>query len=139
MRLFPIAPLDQPLNFGHLGLSGQRDVIVADGPRLTEQRGAQSVEGIIRPRTSDHGTESTDRQHSGGERRNQCQAATRTAFLLRRRGESVTQRVGGLLLSDQSSRRGCADLIAPVFEQREQVGFAAVGRAQPTLIGQCVE
>ena len=64
----PVALLDELLDLLHLGLGGQRDLVVAGHLLLAEQRDPQPVQRIARPRAVDDSAEPAEAQHCGGNR-----------------------------------------------------------------------
>ena len=68
LRGVPVALVDELLDLLHLGLGGQRDLVVAGDLLLAEQRDAQPVQRIAGTRAVDDGAETAKAQQRGGDR-----------------------------------------------------------------------
>lgn len=138
LGLRPVTVVDQGLDLSHLLLRSQRHAVVTHGLRFPQQCCAQSVQRIARTGATDHRTEPADAQHGGGERRHDRQTAV-PATLGRLRVHAVAQRGRGLAFGDQVGGRGPTDLIAPIRQQGEQLGFVGIRGLDAALGGDRIQ
>jgi hypothetical protein len=139
LRLIPIALLDQALHLGHLGLGRERNPIVTDRLRFTEQGGAHPVQRVARSGAGDDGSETAEAEHRGRHRTHDGQMPTGACVGRLLLQEPAVNGFGCLTLADQSTRRWPTHTVAPTLEQRQHLRFAAVTRRHPVLACQRVE
>ncbi len=134
LGLVPLTLGDHLLDLRQVGLGRQHDLIVID-PRFVEHHRVQAVQRVSGAGIGHHGTKSAQQQQRRSHRSDRRQAATSTAAL-RNPGD---QRLDGVVLRNQCTRRWPPQVVAPVPQQGGQRIVVGIVESKVLTTGERIE